>query len=267
MSKLFKNSVLAILLALGLIIASCNESGEPSLANVKLEMKAVSNLSQLNVSGRVLNSEFEFQEVLLGVMEIEFETFESDDEDDDSSDDRISDGDDHNNNDDGDDDHDEIEFEGQFVVDLINGISTPDFGIADVIPGLYEEIEIETGPILEDGNSIFIAFDYEPEGGDPVSIEFSSKATIEIEIECDQGIKLEEGQLNQILVLFDLDSLFTGVDFTVANVDIDDVVRINNTSNSDLADMIWANLDKAFNAGEDKDDDDDIDDDDNSDDD
>jgi hypothetical protein len=252
-----------------LMVMGCDDNNDPTLANVKLEMKAISELSGLNVSGRMMNTSVDFQEVLLGVTEIEFESYDSydkeyDDIGDDSSDDRKArrmDDDDDDYNDDGGDDQSEIEFEGRFTVDLINGTSTPDFGIANVIPGFYEEIEIETGPVLEDGNSIYVLMDYQPEGEDPITIEFSSTRSIEIEIENDQGIQLNEGDLARILVLLDLDQLFAGVDFRTANASEDGVVRINDRSNREIADLIWSNAKNAFDAGEDEDGDDDIDDD------
>ena len=85
-----------------------------------------------------------FSEILIGVTELEFETLEEDqrEEEDDAYDG------DHR---DGEMENEEIEFEGEFVVDLIHGTSTPDFGIADILPGLYEEMEIEIGPVLEGG--------------------------------------------------------------------------------------------------------------------
>jgi len=273
MNELMKKSGWTVMLVVGLLVASCNDSGDPSLANVRLEMKALSNLAQLNTSGRMMNSSIEYKEAWIGVTEIEFETFESaddrsnddhgDDSGNDSSDDRLSQnssGDD-DGDDDSDDDSDEIDFEGRFIVDLINGTSTPDFGIADVIPGLYREIEIKMRPILEDGNSLFIVLEYQPEGSDPIIIEYSTNSLLKFEIESYQGIQLEEGGLNQILVLLDLDQLFAGIDFNSANADVDGIIRINSSSNADLASLIWTNLGKAFDAGEDKDGDDDIDDD------
>jgi hypothetical protein len=74
--------------------------------------------------------------VLLGVTELEFETSDAALQDD-----------------------DDIDFESRYVVDLINGTSTPDFGIADIKPGVYEEIEFEVAGLLDDGASVFIAFD------------------------------------------------------------------------------------------------------------
>jgi len=272
MKQFIKNTIITAIVVLVLLMGGCGESVDPTMADVKLEMKAHTHLSSINTNARVMNSGIEFTEVLIGVTEIEFESMgdnhsddsndESDDIDDESNADNSDDHSDDNNKDDGDVDHDdEIEFEGQFVVDLLNGTSDPDFGIADVIPGVYKELEIKISPILEDGNSIFVAFTYQPEGSEPVNVELSTNKEIEFEIENHSGIQLDGNSLNQILVLFDLNQLLTGVDFNQASMDVDGIIRINSDSNADIAALIWANLDNVLEVGEDEDGDHDIDDD------
>ncbi len=248
----FTVAAMVFLMILGTVLQSCSDSDDPSATRVDLEMKATTSLSTLK-SGRTKNSGLEFQEVLIGVTELEFETLEEDDaEENGEYDDEDGDGE---------DDNEEVEFEGRFVVDLINGTSTPDFGVSTVVPGVYEEIEIEMEPILEGGNTMFIAFEFTPEGADPVNVEYSNKYDLEFEIERDAGFTLDDGALNRILIIFDLDALFDGVDLNTASADTDGVVRINENSNADLADIIENNLDDVLEAGEDDDDDGDIDDD------
>ncbi len=243
--------VLAMMIMGSLWIVGCN-SDEPAAEGVKLQMKAVTNLSTIS-GGRTSASDLEFTEVLLGVRELEFETQEEDDQEDSLDD---SDGE----SDDGEDDNEEIEFEGAFIVDLINGTSTPDFGLATVQPGVYEEIEIEMGPILPNNNTVLIAFTYTPDGGAPVAVEFSTKKEIEFEIEDEtSGYQLDANTFTNLLVLLDLDALFAGVDLSTATADDDGVIRINDTRNSAITQQILSNFDDSCEAGEDKDDDDDID--------
>jgi hypothetical protein len=246
-----KMRVLLMLIVGSLWVGGCNND-EPTAEGIKLQMKAVTSLSTIN--GRTSTTGLEFSQILLGVRELEFETLEEDDLEDSNDD---SDGD----NDDGEDDNEEVEFEGAFVVDLVNGTSTPDFGLANVQPGIYEEIEIEMGPILENSNSIFIAFSYTPDGGgSPVQVEFSSQEEIEFEIEDETtGFQLDANTLTNILVLLDLDALFSGIDLSTAEADEDGVVRINDSSNSGITQQILSNLEDACDAGEDDDNDDDID--------
>lgn len=257
--------IVVILMALGVLLGSCSDddSNDPMVARVQLTMKATASNSEIVKSGRTANTQLTLREVLLGVTELEFEKLDDDDdnddeEEDDNNDRRGNDDDDEN----GDDDDDEIEFEGHFVVDLINGTSTPDFGIANIIPGVYEEIELEMEPILEGGNTIFVLLEYLPDGAtEPYVIEYTNSEELEVEFERDSGFRLDGGTLSQFLVLLDLDELFSGVDFSSADTDDDGTIRINANSNSSLAAKIRANLYKALDAGEDDDGDDDIDDD------
>ena len=236
--------IVIIFMALSVLLGSCSDddSSDPNVASVQLKMKATASNSRVVASGRTTNAELTLREVLLGVTELEFELL-----DDDAA---------------PNEDDDEIEFEGNFVVDLINGTSTPDFGVANLLPGTYEEIELELEPILEDGNTIFVLLEYLPEGAtEPYVIEYSNQEDLEVEFERDAGFSLDGGSLSQFLVLLDLDKLFSGVDFSSADTDNDGTIRINVNSNSSLAAQIKNNLYKSLDAGEDDDGDDDIDDD------
>jgi len=251
MKNYIKSITLTLLIGIGLIVQSC-DNNEPGLANVKLEMKATTTLSSLNPSGRVMETGLVFTEIILGVTEIEFETLEENNSEDN--------GDFEDEDGDGEDDNEEIEFEGNFVVDLITGTSTPDFGAADITPGLYEEIEIEMGPILDGGLTMFVAFQYTPDGGtESVSYEFSTTEEIEFELENESGFFLDENALNQMLIVIDLDVIFANVDLSNATADSDRIVRINNSSNSQLYGQIFQSLNDAMEGGEDDDHDGEID--------
>lgn len=228
---------------LAALVWSCSE--DPAVEGVGFKMKATTTSSTINPGGREMNSAYTFQEARVGVREVEFEN----DSDDDSGDDDF-----------------EIEFEGRYVVDLIAGTSTPDFGISSIDPGLYNEVEIELGAFLEDGNTMFVSFTYQPDAGDPIPVEFSTKALLEIEIEYGNGFTMQPDVLSNVLVLINLDKLLTSVDLSQANVDEDGVIRINDTSNTNLSQQIKSNFDDACEAGEDDDDDDEFDDDDDDDD-
>ncbi len=247
-----KKTILGFLIAAGVMLGSCNENDSPATAKVQLEMKATTSLSKINGSGRAMATGLIFREILVGVTDLEFETLQENEleEENDSED---------GENHDGEHENEEIEFEGPFVVDLIQGTSTPDFGVADLLPGLYEEMEIEIGPVLDGGNSLFIAVELPREGADALKIEYSNSSEIEMEIEPEGGFHLDGDALKQLLVLFDLDSLFSGIDFGQAVVDADGIIRINAASNAGLAALIEANLNHALEAGEDEDGDDEID--------
>ncbi|MEO5600935.1 MAG: hypothetical protein ABIR06_08415 [Cyclobacteriaceae bacterium] len=247
-----KKNILGFFIAAGIVLGSCNENDAPATAKVQLEMKATTSLSRISASGRGMATGLIFREILVGVTELEFETLEENELEEEND---TQDGENH----DGENENEEIEFEGPFVVDLIQGTSTPDFGVADLLPGLYEEMEIEIGPVLDGGISLFIALDLPREGADALKIEYSNSNEMEIEIERDAGFHVDGGALNQFLILFDLDSLFLSIDFNQAVVDADGIIRINASSNAYLAALIEANLTHALEAGEDEDGDDEID--------
>ena len=218
-----------------LLLASC--SSDPQLEGVKLKMKAVTTQSSIN--GRLNATGLTFTDIMIGVDEIEFETELEDDQED------IS----------GEDDELKVEFEGPYVIDLINGTSTPNLGVGDVPTGVYDELEIELAPVLTGGNSVFIKFTL-----DGKTYEFSTTEEIEIEVENLSGFDIDSNSLQNILVLIDLDNMFAGIDLSNAVADEDGVIRINDSSNSEITHSIINQLEDSCEAGEDDDKDDEIDD-------
>lgn len=240
-----KTKLIVSLMLTVLVFWSCDDN---SLApeGLQLKMKATTTSSRINSSGRIQSTGYSFEQAMIGVRKFEFETTEDDDLVDDSN---------------------EVEFEGSYVVDLIAGTSNPEFVNGKLLPGFYEEFEIELGKTLANGNSVFIMFKYKPAEGDSVTVEFSSKTSLEFEYEDDNGFEIQEGSLKNFLVLFNLDVLFTGVDLSNATVSADGIIRINDTTNTALANIVKNNFEDSCKGGEDDDDDDDIDDDDSDDDD
>jgi hypothetical protein len=240
-----KTKLFALVMLVMTALMSCSDNG-PSMEGLNLTMKATTTISKINKSGRLQSGGYKFEQAMLGVREFEFET----DDDDDN----------------GDDDDEEVEFKGSFVVDLIAGTSNPEFVNGNLKPGYYDEFEIELGRTLPNNNTMFIVFKYKPSSGDSVRVEFSSRETLEFEFEDDNGFEVKEGALKNFLVLFNLDTLFSNVDLSNASVSDDGIIRINDTTNNNLASIIKNNLEKSCEGGDDDDDDDDIDDDDNDDD-
>jgi V8-like Glu-specific endopeptidase len=234
-----KTTLFALMMMAMTMLMSCNDNG-PAMDGLNLTMKATTSTSKISKSGRVQSGGYSFKTAMLGVREFEFET----------------EGDDDN----GDDDSEEVEFKGSYVVDLVAGTSSPEFVNGNLTPGFYDEFEIELGRTLANGNTMFFVFKYKPATGDSVSVEFSSKETLEFEFEDDNGFEVKEGTLKNFLVLINLDNLFNGVDLSNATVSDDGVIRINDTTNSSLASIVKNNLDKSCEGGDDDDDDDDIDD-------
>lgn len=251
MKKTMQTMIVVIVMLLGLGMYSCTT--DPTLANIDLTVKAKTSLSTV-ASGRMESTGMEFTEARIGITEMEFESADEIEKEDS--------GDVEDNDGDGEDDNEDVEYEGNYVVDLLTGTSSPDFGVTDLAPGLYETIEFDAKPIMDDGNSLFIAFNYTPAGGSAaVAYEYSTMEEIEFEIENAAGFQIDEGGVSQILINLDLDSLFMNADLDLANADVDGVVRINKDSNIDLYNAIANSLDKAMEGGEDEDGDGEVDDD------
>ncbi|HEX8041911.1 MAG TPA: hypothetical protein VF490_22350 [Chryseosolibacter sp.] len=238
-------TILGVFVALGAVLISCNDSNTPGTAGVQLEMKATASISKISASGRSMATGAIFRQVLLGVTELEFESAEENQVE--------AENDAHDGDGDGEAENEKVEYHGSYVVDLIKGTSTPDFGIADLLPGTYEEMEINVGPVLDSGKSILVAFDIPRSGADTLKIEFSTSAELQLELERDAGFQLDGGALNQMLVLFNLDSLIENIDFSQAVVDADGIIRINEHSNTDLALHLASNFYHSMEAGEDHD--------------
>lgn len=243
--QLRMKTILGVFVALGAVLISCNDSNTPGTAGVQLEMKATASISKISASGRSMATGAIFRQVLLGVTELEFESAEENQVE--------AENDAHDGDGDGEAENEKVEYHGSYVVDLIKGTSTPDFGIADLLPGTYEEMEINVGPVLDSGKSILVAFDIPRSGADTLKIEFSTSAELQLELERDAGFQLDGGALNQMLVLFNLDSLIENIDFSQAVVDADGIIRINEHSNTDLALHLASNFYHSMEAGEDHD--------------
>lgn len=228
-----------------LMIQACGEDEDlPTNAQASFEMKAVSNTSTL-ANGRVEAVGYTFTEVFAGVTEIEFETLEEEEEEEANG---------------GESEDEEVEFEGNFVINLLTGTSDPDFGLAELLSGVYQEVEMEFDNILEGEKTIVVNFYFIAEGStDTTFVEFSSAEELEIEIENEAGFVLDDSVVNLILVTLDLDILFGSIDYNTLAVDEDGVIRINEDSNSEFAHSIIESLEEALEAEEEEEDDEDDD--------
>ncbi len=235
-----KRIILVALLAFtAVMIQSCGEDENiPTNAQASFEMRAVTG-STTSPNGRVANTGFTFTEVFAGVTEIELETLEEDLEEEEN----------------GEDENEEVEFEGNFVINLLTGTSDPDFGLSELLAGVYQEIEIEFENILEGDKTLIVNFNFIPEGAtNPTFVEFSTSEEFELEIENEAGFVLDGGAVNEILVTLDLDVLLASIDFSSLVADEDGVIRINETSNSNVMQIIVDKLEVALEAEEEEDD-------------
>ncbi|WP_286748309.1 hypothetical protein [Roseivirga sp. UBA1976] len=237
-----KRIILVALIAFSaILIQSCGEDENIPTAQASFEMRAVTGTTA-PTRGRVANTGYTFTEVFAGVTEIELETLEEDLEEEEN----------------GEDENEEVEFEGNFIINLLTGTSDPDFGLSELLAGVYQEVEVEFENILEGDKTLIVNFNFTPEGAtEPTFVEFSTAEEFELEIENEAGFVLDGGTVNAILVTLDLDVLFSSIDFSSLVADEDGVIRINENSNSDLMQEIVEKLEVALEAEEEDEDDED----------
>lgn len=167
----------------------------------------------------------------------------------------------------------DIELDGPFVINLIEGNSGLDEVLTsvDLPEGNYEELEFEINK-SEDSNSELFNQSVKLTGtvGD-LPFKFSHDDELEIEVEFDNNfITLEEGRAKLINLQFDLNQLISSIDFSSATDGNEDgIIEISpddEDGNRQLADQIYDRMDDIINAFEDELDDEDDDDDDDDDD-
>lgn len=225
-----------ILFVGGLLLTSCdNDDMEMNSGNLNVQFTAVSAAAGIN-NGRMLNDALSYDRVLVGLTEIELEMEDDDDDDDDSS--------------------EELEYEGNYTVDLLAGTSNPSPNTVSIEPGTYNEIEIEFEDILEGGYSVVMDLVYAPNGGSGTPVEFRSEEDYELELEDD--ITINAGDVKNLILTLDLDRVFNGINFSRAEL-TDGTIRVDEENNTALLDAIESNIEDALDSDSDDDDDDDDD--------
>lgn len=225
-----------ILFVGGLLLTSCDSDDmDMSSGNLNVQFTAVSAAAGIN-NGRMLNDALSYDRVLVGLTEIELEM---EGEDDDGNDDDSS---------------EELEYEGNYIVDLLAGTSNPSLNTVNIEPGTYSEIEIEFEDILEGGYSVVMDLVYAPNGGSGTPVEFRSEEDYELELEDD--ITINAGDVQNLILTLDLDRVFNGIDFSRAEL-TDGTIRVDEENNTALLDTIENNIKNALDSDSDDDDDDD----------
>ena len=225
---------------------------------VSIRMKAVTTQHTLasvsKTNGRTMASGLNFSQILLGLEELELENELADslEHEDDDHGDRVmhSDSSSHEGDDDEDDHH--LEIKGAFVLDLIAGTSTPALDTAVLDSGIYNEIKLKLGEVLDSGNSVFIAFTK-----DTISYELSTKEHIQLKIKIEEGFSVASDSLNFLSMHLDLDALFANLDLSGAESDEDGVIRINDERNQEILHQFLEALGGSCRSHEGRDDDDD----------
>jgi hypothetical protein len=211
-------NVIKILVASTIVIfvASCTKSTD---TGISLSIKGSTTLPLVKKSATVEG--FIFSEALLGIKDIEIKM----------EDELLDDGD------------MDFDFNGNYVVDLLAGTTTPALGFSEFLPGTYNKFESETALALEGDKSISLKGTYTTADGTVYTFELSTSAEVEFEFESDSGFVLTEGVVLDMLVNVNLPMLFDGVDFSKAVANENNVILINELSNAALLEKILNNID------------------------
>lgn len=251
-----KNRLLfTALITLLLIVAGC-ESNDPGLNKLKVDMVAENPTSSRMMSGGRTATEGDtviFKSFLLGVTEITLKGKEygkgrckNDDDDQNHEGDEDSDHQDDQNS------KNKWTVEGEYVVDVLAGTSTPDIS-ADLPPDsiTFHKMEIEFGPLLPDSNSVYINA-IVIHGEDTLEVEFATKRKFEIHLKRKHGLEVSP-TLDKLLVAFSMDKLFAGVDWSKAKAGDDGVVHLLDPANAFIGYKVKYNFYRLMRWGHDRD--------------
>jgi len=222
-----KTTIYLLAALLLITFSSCKKDADVATAKFSVKQKTTT-LKSTQIGT------FTFSKANIGISEIEFEMeFES-----------------------GTDDYElEVEYEGPFQFDVLTGTSTPAVIAIEITPGTYHELEFDIESVLSTGNSIEISGTYDDGNGNSYQFEFTSNFEDDYEIENVAGIDVSIGQTTNFVLQLDLPLLFVGVDFSSAVMGNDNIIRINSSSNQNLASIIENNLDNIMDVDDDNDDD------------
>ena len=145
----------------------------------------------------------------------------------------------------------EYNFTGPYIIDLLEGTSKPGIPVSGISPGTYNKFDAEMEFIDTIGYSFVLQGNFSNVGGEIQNIpfEYTYTQSEDFKIINPDGFEISADMLNNVWVYIDLQQLLSGLDLSDAMVDRDDVIRLNNESNRDLADIIEMNLEKASELG------------------
>jgi hypothetical protein len=218
-----------------LMVTSCTKSKTDTV--IGLSFKGITT-STVAAKGASTVSPYTFTEALMGIKEIQIKRKEEQLHDTLTPRDTIN--------------KSRFNFKGKYLVDLLTGTTTPDFGLAGFVPGTYNKLESETARLVNGTNSISVKGSFTDAASKVYNFNFSTKSEFEFEFESDSGFVLTEGGVLQMLININLPKLFTNVDFSTALVDSNGTVVITENTNAELYKRIKRNIRSTAEIHEDK---------------
>jgi hypothetical protein len=235
------------------VVACSSAAGDPFV-----QLKVTSDPSSTTIGNALNSNHIEYNVAKLVISEIEFEqALDCSVDDDDGNDDAEI----------------EFEYEGPFVVNLLNQKSYPSFDEIVIEKANYckfkfkldklEEDEIPSGVSANDNiveHSVYIEGVYD--SSTPFVIKIEEDEDYEMESESASGLGLTSGSLNTIFLVFDLSRLFEGIN-DLDTLDQDSgTVYIDKDNNQNEYDIIKENLKSFSKLQKDSNEDDELDEDD-----
>lgn len=216
-----KHSFYLLASALLISFTSCDKDNDTDGTRAAFSIRKASDGTMQQDAATVTNGTggtFTFSKVMLGISEIDFEQ-EIGNEDQD------------------------YELKGPFRYDVLTQKSEPAIDVITIAPGTYHELEFELDKVLPNGKSIEIAGTY-TQGATTYRFEFSSEMEEDFDIDNPEGIDAMVGKTAGFVLQLNLESLFSGIDFSRATTDNDSVIRINRSSNAQLATLIEGRIEE-----------------------
>ncbi|MDD4755002.1 MAG: DUF4382 domain-containing protein, partial [Prolixibacteraceae bacterium] len=193
--RTLKYSLGLIFAASLMLLNSCNDDDLDGRTGVRLIFKSSTPPATLKSASVNNIDSVVIEEALIGVEKIKFKPLGEDD----------------------DVDMGKIVFNGPYAIDLLNGNSDPAINWAEVEPGLYKEIELETEDVLDDDMAVVMRGTIFFSDLTEAPFEFiTGDDDFDIEVENDYGFNISEGVINDVLVIFNLSDLFNGIDLSSA---------------------------------------------------
>jgi hypothetical protein len=145
------------------------------------------------------------------------------------------------------------DFKGKYLVNLLTGITTPDFGLAGFVPGTYNKFESETARVIDGTKSFSVKGSFTDPAAKVYNFNFTTKGEFEFEFESDSGFVLTEGKVLEMLININLPLMFKNVDFSKGTVDAASVIVINESTNTEIFKRVKNNIKAIAEMHEDKD--------------
>lgn len=124
----------------------------------------------------------------------------------------------------------EVDVEGAYTFDLITGVSSPVFPIAEIPTGVYNELEIGLWQNTND-TSMYVEATYTDSAGTDWPVILTVTESIGLEIEDDlNGIVIDTNTVNQLAVYWDIATILEGAGLDSATID-GGILRLDEANN------------------------------------